>query len=369
MDIPSWGVAILVGLGAILLACLGCCRYCCFNVQGAYDDLATQGASAPPSVIGGNLMQDAEQFQTNLETHAEESTQQDTQLPQESNVMEARAASYTQPLDEESAGLPSQLLNESATTGPQEPDGEGPVTPAPDSVVEENMDMGEPGLTTPLLPSPTSGRNQVPRIFPTSLRARTVFRFWTCLFYFGLGMVLFLVTCGFVFFPKPPVYDVCNDEMAWKKIITSLATFKVDASFEILVSVSNPNHLDVVLESVSGSFQYQGEDVGTYVIPPVTVKGMAVSDLMLIARVTPTRRQAVKLVEAYYHGDLELEANAAATVKAPAIFDLKYNLQLDKIPVYVCELGPRDLCHCQDWGNGTDHSASWMDELPFLTEG
>jgi hypothetical protein len=50
------------------------------------------------------------------------------------------------------------------------------------------------------------------------------------------------------YFPAKPVYNICNDNVAWKSLIDSMASMKVSADFEILASVNNPNHFDVALD-------------------------------------------------------------------------------------------------------------------------
>ena len=89
------------------------------------------------------------------------------------------------------------------------------------------------------------------------------------------------------------------------------------------------------------------------------VEGMAITDLMLIARVTPNRHQAVQMANAYYKGNLVLEAEFTATLRVPALFDFTYNADIKDITVYVNELSDRSLCHCPSWDNGTT-------SLPFL---
>lgn len=58
--------------------------------------------------------------------------------------------------------------------------------------------------------------------------------------------VLFVGTVRY--FPSKPTYSICNDNVAWKSLIDSMASMKVSADFEILASVNNPNHFDVALD-------------------------------------------------------------------------------------------------------------------------
>jgi hypothetical protein len=142
--------------------------------------------------------------------------------------------------------------------------------------------------------------------------------------------------------------------------MANIVAFKLDASFEILVSVSNFNRLSVVLDSGKGSFTFDGNPVGTFEIPGETVSTMAITDLMLIARVTPNKYQAAQMAEAYYRGKLVLEAEFKAKLRVPALMDLTYNLDIKDFTVYVNELSDRSLCHCPLWDNGPNQSSDML---------
>jgi hypothetical protein len=279
-----------------------------------------------------------------LETHPEESEE-----GYDANV---------RPTDEESPTTATGNVNSSTPERPVEPSQEtDPTTQQrlelqsdPDDLLNMTSDSY---LTTPLLqPSARSFNGVLGMEEPRHMKA--LYQLCSCIYYLSILVVISLVFGIFTFYPKPPIYNVCNDAVAWKRIMESLVALKLDASFEILISVSNPNHVTVVLEKASGSFSFDGKAIGTYEIPSETAEGMAITDMMLIARVTPDRYQALQLAEEYYKGNLVLKADFKAKLRAPALFDVSYDLHMKDIDVYVNELGPRDLCHCPAWSNAGD---------------
>jgi hypothetical protein len=175
---------------------------------------------------------------------------------------------------------------------------------------------------------------------------------------------LLLVACSVVttmrLYPKIPQYNVCNDSMAWQSIMDSLTHLKVTADFEILISISNPNHFDAKLEMGHGSFTHEGAFVGTFDIPPVVVKSMSITDMMIIAHFSPDRWDALGLVAEYTRGKLVLHVDAQATISVPLY---SFSTELRDIVVHVNEMSDRHLCSCPDWSSAKNHS---MPALPAV---
>lgn len=358
-DIPRLAIVLTLVVASLLIACLSCCHYCVFNVKGAYDDLATisMAASRPPSVIGGTFAgAPSEGFYTTLETYpeeagegeadiqaTEEASPSDEESPAAANGNTAVTATESEPLSSIAEGVDSSTV--------QVPERQE-LESNPDDLL--NM-AGHSHLTTPLLPASARSFNGIQGMEePPHMKA--LYRVCSCLYYLSILLIISLVAGLFTFFPKPPVYNVCNDALAWKRIMESIVALKLDASFEILVSVSNPNHVTVILEKATGSFSFDGEPIGIYEIPPETIDGMAITDVMLIAHVQPDRYQALRLAEAYFRGNLLLNADFNAKLRAPAMFDITYDVHMKDIDVYVNELGPRDLCHCPSWDDAKNHT-------------
>ena len=183
------------------------------------------------------------------------------------------------------------------------------------------------------------------------------------LYYISVTLVLVLLIIVIIFFPKKPVYNVCNDAVAWKNIIEKIARFQVDLGFEILISVSNPNRVDVALDNATGSFTFEGRPVGTFVIPPDNVGSMSITDVMLITHVTPDKYQAIKMADAYWNQNLILTAEFDATLRVPFLMNYTRTVLVENINVYVNELSDRSLCKCPSWVDEKNLTNSYIINL------
>ncbi|GAX26059.1 hypothetical protein FisN_4Hh438 [Fistulifera solaris] len=167
------------------------------------------------------------------------------------------------------------------------------------------------------------------------------------------AMTLFTVVLGLVatvmYYPRVPVYNVCNDAVAWKSLMDSLTSLKVSADFEILMSVANPNRFDVALDMGKGSFAHNGVFVGTFDIPPTTAKANSITDMFIITHLSPEKWEALSLTSDYYRGKLVLDVQARATLRVPAFFDYSYTAALENIVVHVNEMSDRHMCACPTW--------------------
>lgn len=162
-----------------------------------------------------------------------------------------------------------------------------------------------------------------------------------------VGFVVGSVRC----FPKTPTYNVCNDNLAWKKIMESMTSFKAEATFEILVSVLNPNHFDVAVDMGRGSFKHKGVFVGTFDIPPTDVAAMSITDVRIVAHFTPSTGEAVSLTKEYRKGTLAFDIDARATFRFPRMFGYSMTSSFNDIHVLVNDpmMDDRHLCKCPTW--------------------
>lgn len=342
-EIPWMALLVVVLVGAAMIGFLSCC-YCFWEgIKEAYNNLAaiSMRGSVPPSVIGGTLLGSAE-----LEPHPDEEEEQQEQLVDATNDTSAPNQSSQ---DEEANQQVSEETEEARLERRVEHESNHYV------LMNDHHPGGQVPDSEPLLHPSNHSYNVV----EDSRHLKILNRMCSIFYYISVSLVLGLVIVTIYFYPMRPIYDICNDELAWKKIIENIVVMKLDASFEVLISVSNPNHIAVSLDKCGGSFTFEGNPVGTFEIPGEMVEGMAITDLMLIARVTPNRHQAVQMANAYYKGNLVLEAEFMATLRVPALFDFTYNADIKDIAVYVNELSDRSLCHCPSWDNVTT-------SLPFL---
>lgn len=349
--IPGLALVAILVVAGMCTGCCCCCHYFATNVKGAYDDLAEMtlaGSIAPMSVIyETNHTEHRETFYTSLSDVPEDDLEDedDDQVDGDNNNTNT---AEEEPAVEDSSSDPtddaSPLLN---------PD------PEPhDSSMERfhrspnNNIHGRP-LFHPSYNGSVVGSFQEPRHMKNLHRC--------CSYMLGCALLVVALFVGLAifFFPQIPVYNVCNDEVAWSKIMKNIIVFELDASFEILASLSNPNRVGAFLERGKGSFSFDGKPFGTYEIPPFDVEAETITDFMIVVKVVPSdKAQAIRVAEAYYLGKLVLEADFEGTVRVPSLFNLTQSVAVQNIPVDVNALSDRSLCRCPTWNDDKNHSSS-----------
>lgn len=340
------GLTVLLVTALLMVGCLSCCHYCATNVKGAYDDLATitmAASVAPLTVVGGP----SGHYFTTLDPHPEEENHSDGNDSSAADVELQHQHQQQQTVDTHQ-DPPGHLMDDDVDN----------LHHSPYYLMNDNLH----NVTN------QSRRESRPLLHPSfndgsiggmaePLHMKKLYRTCSIIYYISVFVVLVLVGTVVVFFPQRPVYNVCNDSVAWKRIMSNLVSFQLSASFEILLSLQNPNRVVAALDRGKGSFKYDGKTFGTYDIPPVLIDSMSITDLMLIARVTPDKYQALEIAEAYYLGKLILEAEFEGTVRIPALFDYTFDVHVKDIIVNVTELSDRSLCHCPTWDDeGKNHS-------------
>lgn len=186
----------------------------------------------------------------------------------------------------------------------------------------------------------------------SSKHMRRIMGVCTCLYLVAVLTVAGILLTVVRFFPAFPEYSVCNNAVAWRKLIDSLATFKTaDIDIEILISIENANHLDVALDEGHGTFRHGGEQVGHYIVPPVSVAAMAITDVLIIATLTPSRSQALALTRDYYEDTLVLNADIDLILRTPFLFNYSKEVTIHDKAIQVNQKQDRHLCACVKWNN------------------
>mmetsp|Transcript_37241 Transcript_37241/g.78015 ORF Transcript_37241/g.78015 Transcript_37241/m.78015 type:complete len:539 (-) Transcript_37241:154-1770(-) len=183
------------------------------------------------------------------------------------------------------------------------------------------------------------------------------------LFTLILTIVLFVV--GMSYAPREPEYNVCANELAWKSIVEGMTSLKMSASFDLLVSVYNPNRFEVDLSDGSGQFHHDGEYVGSFDIPEGKVSEKAISDIVVKVTFTPDKWSALSLTSEYYRGNLKFVIGGHSHVKIPKLWNYNFDAKFEDIHVNVNDpsLDDTHLCACPGWrkpGEGWTQPPGWM---------
>ncbi|KAL7477560.1 hypothetical protein ACHAW6_003366, partial [Cyclotella cf. meneghiniana] len=150
--------------------------------------------------------------------------------------------------------------------------------------------------------------------------------------------------------PRQPEYNVCTDQLAWRSIVEGMTALKMSASFDLLISVYNPNRWEVDLSNGAGQFHHDGEYVGSFTIPPGQISPQAISDIVVKVTLTPDKWSALSLTSEYYQGTLKFIVGGHSRVKVPGL-GYQFDAKFDNIEVYPSDpsLDDTHLCACPGW--------------------
>jgi hypothetical protein len=370
-DMGALPIAIITGLGALLFCCCTVCFCVCRGVKGGYDDMdGLEGRFLEPLLEEGSAEEESVEFAA-----AEEPFFDSQEAVVDATTAEEEAVEEGEAGMEEVAGeVDDGGGGGNAGDAPNDSDGDDDNIEKKEEgeVAENNEDVAteEDALLIPTTADPveqiSSRRRSIRPRRPRHMRRL----YGACTFCYVLSvtMVATMVVCSIRFYPNIPEHNICNDNVAWESLMESMKSIQVEADFEILASISNPNHISVALDKGSGQFTHNGKFMGTFDIPPFTVEAMSITDVLIIAHLSPERWDSFSIASEYYHGKLVLHVDAKAVIRVPALFDWTYEGGVEGIEVHVNELSDRHLCACPSWDEAKNHTLDFLEESFFLED-
>lgn len=334
-------VAIITAMAVLICCCATACFFVASGVKGAYDDLADLATSGVASQ------------QPLLDEHNEEEEDDDV-------VVVVQEPDSAPPVVDEEGQEEVNTTESSFVTAVQDggavADGQKDGNNEQDNEPAEGavQDETDPLLATEVLTAPVSNirrsiRPRRPRHMQRLYNACTV-----C-YVITMTLVGTMVFCSIRYFPKVPVYNICNDNVAWKSIIDGMSRAKAEVDVELLASISNPNHISVALDKGTGDFYHHGKFAGNFTIPPFTAEAMSITDVLIIAHLLPD----MAIAKEYYNKKLILFVNTDVLIRVPALADFTYEGKMEDLEVHVNEINDRSLCACPDWDEAKNHS-DWL---------
>lgn len=317
---------IIFSIGAILCCCATIGFGVSVGVKGAYDDLI--------SAAGPNEMSD---FSTMIPTSV---------APPPLHTSTTTSTASYEALHEKETNDNDEIANPEDAV-----EQDALLLPTVSEEPLANPELTLDGVDDPIEPAFTAS----PSVFPASKRSSG---YMNCLLRFcGVCYCLVVVAIGvgvygaIWYFPKFPQYSICNDSLAWKSLVETVTNAKMQAKFEILASVQNPNHLSVSLVRGSGSFSHKGSMVGTFELPPTDSAALTITDVKVVASFTPEKWEALSLAAEYYNGNLVLDIESEATFRIPALYNYTLDVEFKHIRINVANpyLSNRKLCACPSW--------------------
>ena len=298
---------------AVIMGLVLCCATCCFAgatfVKGAVDDLVGEEPSSSDMVEEDDGM----------------------------------SGQYND--DDDGDDLETPLLLENGSAG--ETDGE--------AIADANRRISEQASVTQLSAMSVTTNRRRPAKKKSSIKRMYGMCQIVYLITIFLTVILFIV--GMSYAPRQPQYNVCTNQLGWKSIIEGMASLKVSASFDLLISVYNPNRVEVDLKNGAGQFHYDGEYIGSFEIPEGKIAEEAISDIIVKVTFTPDKWQALSLTSEYYRGTLRFIVGGHAHVSVPALGNYSFEAKFDDIEVNPNDptLDDTHLCACPGWKKPGPH--------------
>ncbi|KAL7452203.1 hypothetical protein ACHAWC_003931 [Mediolabrus comicus] len=304
---------------AVIMGLILCCATCCFAgatfVKGAVDDIVGQ-----PDMVD-----------------------EDDGMDEQYDSDEYQQDELATPLLLENGGSAGEMDGEAIADANGVSSKEGDYNTA--------LTRSEPVSVTQL--SAMSVTASRPRPSPRKKKSSIKQMYGVCqiIYLITIIMTVILFILGMSYAPRLPEYNVCTNQMAWKSIIEGMASLKVSASFDLLISVYNPNRFEVDLKNGAGQFHYDGEYVGSFEIPEAKISEEAISDFVVKVTFTPDKWQALSLTAEYYRGTLRFVVGGHTHVSVPAFGNYAFEAKFDDIEVNPSDpdLDDTHLCACPGW--------------------
>jgi hypothetical protein len=160
--------------------------------------------------------------------------------------------------------------------------------------------------------------------------------------------VLFVIVS--LYWPSAPEVSMCNAELMWKDalnmIINSVATGKTTVESEVLITVYNPNRIDLKLHSVNGNIFYKGSDVGTIELNSIYADAGTASDGLGVISFSGFDRAAEIFYDFNVGHKLLLEFELFVKFSIGSMGE--FNLVAPRFVMNVNDPPPQEHCKCKD---------------------
>lgn len=161
---------------------------------------------------------------------------------------------------------------------------------------------------------------------------------------------------------------MCNAELMWKDalnmIINSVTTGKTTVESEVLITVYNPNRIDLTLHSVNGNIFYKGSDVGTIELNSIYANAGTASDGLGVISFTGFDRAAEILYDFNVGHKLLLEFELFVNFSIGSMGE--FNLVAPRFVMNVNDPPPQEHCKCKDSSMSYRIDGTDITELEFM---
>ena len=132
-----------------------------------------------------------------------------------------------------------------------------------------------------------------------------------------------------VLYPHAPTYTVCNSELDWSTVFSSLAHLTIGADYRVAISVNNGNRFGIVLDSLVAEFDFDEESVATIDFKEtIELVPAAITDVVVpIKFAAASALQAATIYSAYRAGTLTFKANANIKGTAAGFYSFEMDIK------------------------------------------
>ncbi|CAM9276403.1 unnamed protein product, partial [Chrysoparadoxa australica] len=122
----------------------------------------------------------------------------------------------------------------------------------------------------------------------------------------GLFLSWVLLGCAAILALTPhiPVVNVCNTQFDWGSIVHSLSRAQVEADYQLLLSVYNPNIVNVHLNSGTAVLKHSHTEVGNIILEPFMAHAGHITDILLTIAISSETWDDLQLGLEFYTGAL-----------------------------------------------------------------
>ena len=148
-----------------------------------------------------------------------------------------------------------------------------------------------------------------------------------CVVCTGLAFVFTII--ALVLYPHAPTYTVCNSELDWSTVFSSLAHLTIGADYRVAISVNNGNRFGIVLDSLVAEFDFDEESVATIDFKEtIELVPAAITDVVVpIKFAAASALQAATIYSAYRAGTLTFKANANIKGTAAGFYSFEMDIK------------------------------------------
>eukprot|EP00943_MAST-04B_sp_MAST-4B-sp1_P002947 g2947.t1 len=169
-----------------------------------------------------------------------------------------------------------------------------------------------------------------------------------CCFFAVVSSVVIGVLVG-INFPNQPTYNVCMENFNWKSILNSFTKFSLQADFDVLLSIKNPNRFDFAVNTLRVDFLHDSTIVGSaHDTRELVLKPHSITDYMLKVSFRPSLTQALSMQQDYLRGGLYFSLNGRVQgYTTPLGWKYDFVEEVEHMELRIGDDADTSLCKCK----------------------